>query len=159
MNIKCLLTIAACFVLFSHDTIHAGTVTKTQTTPCPGGGVATHTLVYDADDGRLLSASQVLCSGASKTTTYSCVEELISTFFPSGGAISMAGSNFEVTIASTVEIVSITSASVVYLYPGTVATNTPTAIWGSLGTGVFLLVARHPSSYSTVYATQVFFNP
>lgn len=159
MNNKCLLTIAASFVMFSHVTVHAGTVTKTQTTPCPGGGVATHTLVYDADDGRLLSASQVLCSGASKTTTYSYVEKLISTYLPSGGAINMAGSNFEVTIVSTVEIVSITSDSVVYLYPGTVAAYTPTAIWGSLGTGVFLLVARNPSGYSTVYATQVFFNP
>lgn len=153
-----LLAIVATFTILSCAVGYAGTVTKSYQTPCPGGTYATHTLVYDADDARLLSSTQVLCSGASRTTTYQYRNGLITLYTPSGGTISMSGSNFDVSVASTMEIVSVTSGSVVYTYPSTIAANSTTAIWGSLGSGLFLLVARNPSGYSAVYATTIFFN-
>lgn len=137
---------------------YAGTTTRTYTFPCPGGGNSTHKITTDDETGRVESVESSNCGGVTKTVYYSYAEHLVNTINPVSGSttITNSGVNFEVSVASKVEIVSIYTASVAFTYVGTVPANTSTAIWAGLSSGAYILVARDPSTL-TATATYTFF--
>jgi len=142
--------------LFSPNT-RAGTSTVAHTGTCPDGTTQWSVkTTYDTESAKVLSVETKNCAGVTRIVTYLYNLSVGISLSSTLGDFTIASTNFTVDLDSKVEIVNVLTLATDYAYSSTVTANTTTAIPSSIGSGIFILVARDPNNTSTVYASKIY---